>query len=646
MVWAGVFGVLALGRNSHMGPSKSLDMFSIVAAILTDASQKIPDVVTERVLRLTKQKLMRRARSEGVGFLTKTLPRLGKAFDKALSGSSPLNAKDLRFKTQKDSQLPSFLGELFQRVLSVNGTLLPAPCVRSIEIIRMITGCCYKLELPYSPDLERDVVQSFIKTESDIAPFDNLFSEIADELDRDEHAYIRIKPVSQACVIRRARRLLKRLFASFDPLDIMPRHGPGAVSGKERPWCKYHWTDIPSRMSDLYPIDAYFYASLNAVVDSVQEIQSLGSGESSARVILVPKDSRGPRLISCEPKEFQWLQQGLSRALVGHVERHVLTRDNVRFTDQEPNRNAALAGSKNGRYATLDLKEASDRISIGLVRLLFPDPLREALLGLRSLSTQLPSGEVLKLRKFAPMGSALCFPVLAISVWALLHSSICDANARKGIYVYGDDVIVPTAHAASAMHTLSQYGLAINYDKCCTSGSFRESCGMDAFNGTPVTPVRLRTPWSSHRCPGVYSSWIAYANSYWDRHYYNAYERIVQALHAVYGTIPEDSMGLNTRLSLRCVSETLRPKILRNNCALQKVQFRIWDIKSTPRKRNLPGWMKLLRFFTETAASINSDTDPSSWNVSRCMSGLALSHPLSVGEYTERGTEQLVQRWR
>jgi len=373
------------------------------------------------------------------------------------------------------------------------------------------------------------------------------------------------------------------------------------------------------------------------VCDSFQTWEGLDDKDLPARVVLVPKDSRGPRLISCEPVDNQWIQQGLHRAIVRHVEHSPLTRYNVHFTDQGPNQRGALLGSTYGKYATLDLNEASDRVHLELVRLLFPEHIVKCFECCRSLSTVLPNGQEIRLQKFAPMGSALCFPVLALTIWAILTAGAHDTDTRESILVYGDDVIVPTAHAANAIEQLESFGLKINRDKSCTSGFFRESCGVEAFLGKDITPVRLRTVWSSTPSPSVYTSWIAYANSFYDKRYYVTYDYIVSLLSPIYGEIPDDSMRVSCP-SLRETPDSLRPRRSRIHQGLQKRQWRVWDVKAVTVQRSYPGWSKLLRYFTE-AARTSQDVDTHH-------TGGDVSAPFSASRYTKRDTSMLVKRWR
>jgi len=631
-----------------MVPYKSLDDSKFIAATLNDVYSICGTVFNGSSRRNTTNKVLSRLASEGIGFLTKTLPRLGKAFEKALTGSIHLNAIELRFEALPNSQLPKLFGELFSRIFYPNGSLLPEPCVLSVRVLRQVLFVYYKYELPYTDEQEQQVVSKFERTEDDLttveSTLDNIQRILLSTPSRIRFRDTRVtaqKANGQVEVARLARRLLQIVFRKFDPKDIYPRHGPGVVATKQLPWDKYRWTNISGRIAEQYPIDAYFYASLGAVCDSVQTIRSLGDRSLPARVILVPKDSRGPRLISCEPVDFQWVQQGLGRAIVELVEHHRLTRDCVFFTDQTPNRIGALYGSETGKYATLDLNEASDRVSVGLVRLLFPAHICEYLEACRSSSTVLPNGKDLSLKKFAPMGSCLCFPIMALTIWAILTAAAPDAYTRERIHVYGDDVIVPTAFAADAMEHLESFGLKINRDKSCISGLYRESCGMDAFKGKDVTPVRLRTVWSSTRSPDAYVSWVAYANAFYSKGYYNVYDCIVEHLHLLYGAIPTKDMNLSCP-SLIAVSEHNRPIRSRPNAKLQKLQYLVWDVKSTAVTKILDGWSMLLRFFAEKGRPTKF-VDPAELIGTPCFEG---ESPMSVSTYTRRRTSMLVRRWR
>jgi len=644
-----------------MVPNKSLDKFELIATLLRSAHQRYGVVFNTKQLRLTTDVVKRRCLTEGPGFLTKTLPRLCKHLDQALTGTIKLNPTSVGFATVTGSKLPRFLGELFSLIFQKDGCVLPDPDAKCVRVIRTILLVFYKYELPYTDIQEQEVVSAFLQAETDLSQLDALFAEMRDRYPlylKDRFTRRKLyglvdHPISPEMwrfdVIRGARKALNKLFEHFDPTNIRPRHGPGAVATKQRLWDKFLWSNVSSRITDLYPFDAYFCASSGHVCDSYDSFSAITDQSLPARVLLVPKDSRGPRLISCEPVDFQWVQQGLGRAIVEHVENHWITKFNVFFTDQGPNQRGALLGSSTEWYSTLDLKEASDRVHLELVRLIFPDGITPYLEACRSMSTMLPNGQELTLKKFAPMGSALCFPIMALTIWAILTAASPDAETREGILVYGDDVIVPTAYAESAMAILELFGLKINRSKSCTRGSFKESCGVDAFKGVNVTPVRLRTVWDESSRPDVYASWISYANSFWDRQDYATYDYIVERLHAVYGCIPDSTMGLSPIEEnqpvpcLRSVSAEYRPKRRRWNKHLQKVQYYVRGVKSPSVFHDITGWSMLLRYFSEGAQSNlgvdESHSDGRKWDKSLLL-------PFSVNRYTKRGTSMLVHRWR
>lgn len=631
---------MLLDHNHVNGMNKSLDEYYVIAALLHDVYKTFGAVFNERALRLTLQKVKARSSSEGRSFFTKTLPALGKATEKALSGHTPLNATSLRYKSLPGTQLPRFLGELFQRVFDSSGKLLPEPCTKSVRFILQLTYCYYKYELPYEVEQEQRVVQKFERTEVDLTAITLDLETLKVQVDCLPPT-TRVRNVSgRVAVVREARKLLSNLFAFFDPKDVYPRHGPGAVATRQQLWDKYRWTNVSSAITAKYPLDAFFMASGGAVCDSYREYSAIGEESLSARVILVPKDSRGPRLISCEPVDYQWVQQGLGKAIVSLVESHPLTCGNVHFTDQRPNQLGALTGSKTGEYATLDLNEASDRVSVALVRLLFPPHICEYLEACRSSTTTLPDGRVLRLLKFAPMGSALCFPILALTVWSILTAGLgCDADTRDGILVYGDDVIVPTAKAVDAMELLESFGLKINRDKSCISGLYRESCGENAFNGECVTPVRLRTVWSSEPLPETYTSWIAYANSFYDRSYFETYELIVSRLFAVYGDIPCTDMALPCP-ALRSIPEERRAFRSRTHKRFQRREWFVRTVTSPVIHHEMDGWAMLARYFAERANGLNQNVTEEGDTFY-----LHEGKPFRVRSYTRRGVSVLTKRW-
>lgn len=105
-----------------------------------------------------------------------------------------------------------------------------------------------------------------------------------------------------------------------------------------------------------------------------------------------------------------------------------------------------------------------------------------------------------KLRKLANMGSGICFPLLALNVYATAVTALriehrySLKDAMASVYVYGDDLIVPSQTVSSVKSWLCSVGYLVNEGKSFVQGYFRESCGADYYHGVKVSPVRFRLP--------------------------------------------------------------------------------------------------------------------------------------------------------
>lgn len=229
--------------------------------------------------------------------------------------------------------------------------------------------------------------------------------------------------------------------------------------------------------------------------------------ELPVKVTLVPKTAKTPRIIAQEPSWMMYCQKGIQALWYRAVDSGGFLSSNFHgFRDQGPNRFLCQLASQNRTLATLDLSEASDRVSLAVVAdMLRPFPqLREMVLASRSTQAALPDGTKVQLWKFASMGSALCFPIEAavflIAVFRGIEQHLCTPLTHEilqelvgRVRVYGDDIIVPVAYVTPIIESLQAFGLVVNSRKSFWNGQFRESCGADYFGGVDVTVVRLRS---------------------------------------------------------------------------------------------------------------------------------------------------------
>lgn len=217
---------------------------------------------------------------------------------------------------------------------------------------------------------------------------------------------------------------------------------------------------------------------------------------------------------------MQYVQQGLLERFVENLRHAYHVKEFIDWSDQVPNQEMARIGSLTRELATLDLSEASDRVSMQLVRRLFANHphLLGAIEACRSTRADV-LGEVINLNKFASMGSALCFPVESIVFLTIVFAAIAEEmgvpfsrkllkKLRGKVRVYGDDIIVPVEFVASTVSWLEAFGLKVNEDKSFWSGSFRESCGKEYLNGSDVSIVRVRQmlPTSRQHVPELVSA--------------------------------------------------------------------------------------------------------------------------------------------
>lgn len=524
---------------------------------------------------------------EGLPFVTRILPGLAKALLGGLE--SGVFKCPYGFATKRGTNLPNFMFERFKTIFDSQGVVLDNPDPYSILEIRQVSLLFYKLELPFSKEQERAAEAKFCQIESDMS--DTSFG----ACDKD--------------VVYKAQALLSRLFSGLDLRDINPQHGPGSVNTGEKGPHKWEFKRLFDDLHQCYPYYEYFIThGKGEMLDRISWYKNLERlSHSTSTLHFVPKDSRGPRSICIEPLEKQFIQQGQMRSIVRHVERHRLTSGFVNFSDQSINQKLAVESSMTQQYATLDLKDASDRVHVNLVRILFPEDITKLLMSTRSTHVKLPSGNVINLRKFASMGSACCFPIMALTLWSLIRAYLDLKNCSLPCFVYGDDIIVPNACSSDVQAMLETFGLQVNREKSYCSGLFRESCGSDAYNGVDVRPIYLRRPVPTRSSDtGSYTPYVALCNRMFDCGLWGAYGLVIKKVQGLFGQIPYGTARSSfPSLTISCpflASELNKKLKLRSRRAedLQREEFRVLIAKSNESKvLGFGGWERLLRNLTQ-----------------------------------------------
>lgn len=421
----------------------------------------------------------------------------------ALSGYSEIrgSCSELQWCLHEAPKLEKYLLGSLEEGKTPDFSMFPAELRRlasgsvldpiKMRYLRQLLLFCYKSHATYDESQTNRAIQAFLETNRGVGNFGSSFSRASPRL------------------LNAARRHCQSVLYAGKWREINPSHGPGASTTPKEKWSR--WFDS---IESVYPCSDYMCLYYNQ--DHVAELGELYDGHIEAKLIAVPKDSRGPRLICVHPAEAIWFQQGIRRELERAISRVRYSegpwpRGHVHFSDQSVNGKIALLSSKSKRYATIDMKEASDRVSDVLVQALFGrwykyfGCCRAQKLVIDEASTF--RGQVIDINSYAPMGNATTFPVQSLVFWAICVASLQSQGFHQpgAVFVFGDDIIVPSETAPAVMADLESFGLLCNKEKSFYRGAFRESCGVDAFNGVNVTPIRWKTSYDAEHLTGLQS---------------------------------------------------------------------------------------------------------------------------------------------
>lgn len=432
-----------------------------------------------------------RLKHEGMSFATKTLPAFARYVLQCCEAERVLDARNLSFTSFKsDRGVPRFMRGLLCRAVKGDASALYK--------IRQFCEYCFKLALEFE---EQDL---------DVAA--KTYLEVEEQVRKQE---IDLQFVEDCRKI--AERLFPRL-TELDLSDIMtknrPRYGPGNYfvdiinysSPVPKEVLKKMNNNLAELPSHLKAYEGYYFPYRGMHPEDRRNYRRLRRtryhlpySKRTCRVCFVPKDSRGPRVISMEQLGLLKGQMAFNDFMSNFFEKR--SKGHILFSTQQVHRDLARQSSINRSFATLDLKEASDRVSLSLVRKItrnFP-VFRLATEHLRATHAILGEDRTrrtVKLSKYANMGSGLCFPTLGFIVYIVAVTSMSKLvgyeKARELAYVFGDDLIVPTAFYDYVVSGLRSCGLMVNLNKSFYKGFFRESCGGDYYHGIQVSPVRLR----------------------------------------------------------------------------------------------------------------------------------------------------------
>jgi len=412
--------------------------------------------------RVSAKYVIKRILNEGIIFASQSLPELGKAIEASIISGKVLSFSST-FSRHYNSSLPSFCYDYFITLFDNDGHPRRARDSEAVFAYYALRQIC----LAFSKCKD---IPSKMSSDEAIKSF-------------SDRIVAKATITAPSWLLNRARVLIQNVVMDGDRLhpilaqwDSIPfgKHGPGAVAQREKGLSKWFFKCIKGADMGLYRFND-------------RAPLPKGCATPNSRVICVPKDFKSLRTICIEPKEFQFAQQGLWNCLKSLIHENALTRNSINFNHQEYNGRLC----KREDLATIDLKDASDTVSLKLCRLLFPKEFFRLVTRYRSRNLSV-NGKLLKPTCFASMGSALCFPIETLVFWAVAQAARHPNGIHKPLRVFGDDIVCPQQDAPYIVKSLEACGFKVNTNKTCINTPIRESCGSYTYAGFDVRCVRFK----------------------------------------------------------------------------------------------------------------------------------------------------------
>lgn len=326
-------------------------------------------------------------------------------------------------------------------------------------------------------------------------------------------------PIAVGIAINSARMYLWDWFAqqnepdspiTMATIETAARFGPGRSVGLgEKPSLFYFKVGDSRQTASSDFVRSWYESSVlhNPLCEAAEMARKArwGRAEVTEHGLLsfVPKKYSRKRIVVTEPSLNTYFQLGVA----SRMEEVLQNRVGIDFTS-EPAHNQELArrGSVYGAYATMDLTQCSDYISLALVEYMFPPSVVRWMKILRTPSVLVDKTPI-DLAMTSTMGNGFTFPMQTALLAALVRGvyrtldlphkeQVTDKEGNPTVErtwgVFGDDIVVVPEAFDLLVETLEYLGLKVNQSKSFSSGPFRESCGADFYDGINVRPVYLK----------------------------------------------------------------------------------------------------------------------------------------------------------
>lgn len=614
--------------------SLASDVLHIEKALLKDALLAYP--LLGGSLSLDESRLSQLCKDRGEGLWTLDLPSLDNLLTQGLETGRLQLEGPLSRAVSKRVRVPRIFSGLWLRIFDKTGCLIEDVDADAILMLRQL--CCIgkKLARMCSPARTEKSVQEYHNVERQLRPptlgwdYDGLDPHgigtglhLRDCLDTDLPLYPsdwvgtgRDRSLLERC--QQVADILAPALGFFEPISDSTerereglgtgfKHGPGAVADRRGKGInKYDFPRWSAKLEEWFP-----YRDFGTVASDIETQPS--NHEVASRLIAVPKTAKAPRLIAAEPTEHQFCQQWTKQLMEERLE-SLFGETFICFEKQSLSQAMVLQASKTCDLATVDLSSASDRLSCFVVERVFRlnPSLLHILHATRTrylVDTISRKKEYVKLKKFASQGTAVTFPVqtfvfLCLALGSSIRGKVTWTKIRKlrhKVRVFGDDIILPTHAYASLVRALALLQLQVNENKSFSVGKFRESCGMDAWDGYDVTPVKPEHVLNDG--PQSRMAILDTANNLFAKGFWNASKVIESTLGDLRLRrlpIVGRDCGITGRLSF-CGIRTSHLKT-RWNPHLHRTEYRCYRLKNRQTRFVFGERFSLLQFFTEAPA--------------------------------------------
>ncbi len=299
-------------------------------------------------------------------------------------------------------------------------------------------------------------------------------------------------------LLKTARKLISDTLGRF-PVNSLPDYcdfssGATTEQPKSRASAEIKWEEATHVTRDALPYAIAFsqWAGFNQPLtwyDAANDTYySCPRGRSphfevvdGNKVFTVPKRYDVDRTCAKEPTWNVFLQKGVGSLIRARLQDVGLLRPDA----QEHHARLSQAASVDNIAATVDMKGASETVTLALVELLLPPDWFKVLTDLRSPVGIVPGRGVVTYEKISSMGNGTTFELETLIFWALARAC---CSSGEVVSVYGDDLICP-AYRVPVIEKLFKFcGFGFNQEKSFTTGPFRESCGGHFWYGNDVKP--------------------------------------------------------------------------------------------------------------------------------------------------------------